>query len=199
MGGTFGGTFMREYIPIILAAALVMGMAGTLLAKTARKKSSYPLLYLSAALAVLTLFGVVFSAALIVLPSKVAAEETMPAVIYDSKTGELMKTSITLEGEWTYGNLAKRNKSYSGKIIIDCFDYTDSDCEIELSYFDDEDTVLSGIYKYVDSGECLLFTDEKGTWFYIDTVSTGFVIMAPAETAGEAKEISSFVNGKTEE
>ena len=190
---------MREYIPIILAAALIMGMAGTLIAKSARKKSSYPLLFLSGALAVLTLVGVICSAVFIVLPSKIEAKETMPAIIYDSKTGELMKTSLTLDGEWTYSNLAKRNKSYSGKIIIDCFDYTDSRCEVEFSYFDDENTVLSGIYKYVDSGECLLFTDDKGTWFYIDTVSTGFVIMAPAETAGDAKEISSLVNVKTEE
>ena len=190
---------MREYIPIILAAALIMGMAGTLLAKSARKKSSYPLLYFSGFLAVLTLVGVISSAVLIVLPSKVEEEKTIPAVIYESKTGELMKTSLTFDGEWTYSNLAKRNKSYSGKIIIDCFDYSDSECEVEFSYFDEENTVQSGIYKYVDSGECLIFTDAKGTWFYIDTVSTGFVIMAPAETAGDAKEISSLVNIETTE
>ena len=39
---------------ILMAAGLVFGMAGTLIAKKARKKSSYPLLYVSGALAVLT-------------------------------------------------------------------------------------------------------------------------------------------------
>ena len=56
---------MREYIPIILAAALLCGMGGTLIAKSARKKSSYPLLILSGVLAVLTFIGVVASAIII--------------------------------------------------------------------------------------------------------------------------------------
>ena len=190
---------MREYVPIILIAALTMGMAGTLLAKSARKKSSYPLLVTSSIMAILTFAGVIFSVVALFLPVKIAVENTMPAVIYDSNTGDLMKTSVTLEGEWTYGNISKRNKSYSGKIIIDCFDYTKSDCEIEFFYFDEEKTVLNGIYNYSGSEEFLVFTDKKGTWLYIDDVSNGFVVIAPAETAGEAKEISSFVTGKITE
>ena len=53
---------MREYIPIILAVALACGMCGTLIAKAARKKSSYPLLILSGVLAVLTFVGIIASA-----------------------------------------------------------------------------------------------------------------------------------------
>lgn len=183
---------MREYVPIILVAALIFGVAGTFLAKNARKKSSYPLLYTSAAFAFLTFAGIVFSVIALFFPAKIAVDSTMPAVIYDEKTKEVMRTDLVLDGEWTYSNIFKRNKSYSGKIIIDCFDYTKSDCEIELSYFDKESEVLKGTYAYSDSCEFLLFTDEKGTWFYVDT-SEGFVVMAPAETAGEAKEISNFI------
>ncbi len=190
---------MREYIPIILVAALIMGMSGTFLAKDARKKSSYPMLMISAGMAILTFVGIVFSVIVLFFPTKIVVENTMPAIIYDSKNGDLMKTSLTLEGEWTYSNIFKRNKSYNGKVIIDCFDYTKADCDIELSYFDEEDTILYGMYDYSDSKEYLFFTDKKGTWFYLDDISNGFVIIAPAETAGEAKEISSFVNGKTGE
>lgn len=56
---------MKEYVPLILAAALVCGFLGTVIAKKARKKSSYPLLYTSAALAVLTFVGVIASAIII--------------------------------------------------------------------------------------------------------------------------------------
>ena len=56
---------MREYVPIILAVALVCGMCGTLIAKSARKKSSYPLLILSGVLAVLTFVGIIASAIVI--------------------------------------------------------------------------------------------------------------------------------------
>ena len=44
---------------ILMAAGLIFGMAGTLVAKKARKKSSYPLLYTSGALAVLTLASLI--------------------------------------------------------------------------------------------------------------------------------------------
>ncbi len=44
---------------IIMAAAFICGAVGTAVAKQARKKSSYPLLYLSGALAVLTLIGLI--------------------------------------------------------------------------------------------------------------------------------------------
>ncbi len=44
---------------ILMAATFLCGAAGTLIAKQARKKSSYPLLYFSGALAVLTLIGLV--------------------------------------------------------------------------------------------------------------------------------------------
>ena len=40
---------------IFMAAGLLFGIAGTLIAKKARKKSSYPLLYISGVFAVLTL------------------------------------------------------------------------------------------------------------------------------------------------
>ena len=56
---------MREFVPIILAAALFCGMCGTLIAKRARKKSSYPLLIFSGVLAVLTFVGVIASAIII--------------------------------------------------------------------------------------------------------------------------------------
>ncbi len=44
---------------IIMILTFLCGAAGTLIAKQARKKSSYPLLYLSGALAVLTLIGLI--------------------------------------------------------------------------------------------------------------------------------------------
>ena len=47
---------------ILMAAGLIFGMVGTLIAKKARKKSSYPLLYVSGALAVLTLVCLIAAA-----------------------------------------------------------------------------------------------------------------------------------------
>lgn len=47
---------------IIMVAALVCGMAGTLIAKQARKKSSYALLVISGILAVLTFAGLIAAA-----------------------------------------------------------------------------------------------------------------------------------------
>ena len=44
---------------IFMSAGLIFGIAGTLVAKQARKKSSYPLLYTSGALAVLTLASLI--------------------------------------------------------------------------------------------------------------------------------------------
>ena len=44
---------------IFMALGLVFGIAGTLVAKKARKKSSYPLLYTSGVLAVLTLASLI--------------------------------------------------------------------------------------------------------------------------------------------
>ncbi len=59
MGGTFGGAFMKETEIIILVASFICGAFGSLLAKQAKKKSSYTLLYISTALAVLTFIGIV--------------------------------------------------------------------------------------------------------------------------------------------
>ncbi len=47
---------------LIMAAALICGLAGTVVAKQARKKSSYPLLIISGILAVLTFIGLVAAA-----------------------------------------------------------------------------------------------------------------------------------------
>ncbi|MBQ5667364.1 MAG: hypothetical protein IIV40_04230 [Oscillospiraceae bacterium] len=44
---------------IFMALGLVFGIAGTLVAKKARKKSSYPLLYTSGVLAVITLASLI--------------------------------------------------------------------------------------------------------------------------------------------
>ena len=44
---------------IFMALGLVFGIAGTLVAKKARKKTSYPLLYTSGVLAVLTLASLI--------------------------------------------------------------------------------------------------------------------------------------------
>ena len=44
---------------ILMLAGLVFGITGTLVAKKARKKSSYPLLYTSGVLAVLTLASLI--------------------------------------------------------------------------------------------------------------------------------------------
>lgn len=44
---------------IFMALGLVFGIAGTFVAKKARKKSSYPLLYTSGVLAVLTLASLI--------------------------------------------------------------------------------------------------------------------------------------------
>jgi hypothetical protein len=62
MGGTFGGLIMEGIEIILMAAGLIFGMAGTLIAKKARKKSSYPLLYTSGVLAVLTLASLIAAA-----------------------------------------------------------------------------------------------------------------------------------------
>lgn len=62
MGGTFGGLKMEGIEVIIMAAALICGFAGTLIAKAARKKSSYPLLIISGILAILTFIGLVAAA-----------------------------------------------------------------------------------------------------------------------------------------
>ncbi|MBR5310391.1 MAG: hypothetical protein IKU42_04635 [Oscillospiraceae bacterium] len=56
---------MKEFIPIILIAALFCGLGGTLIAKSARKKSSYPLLIISGILAVLTFIGLIAAAIII--------------------------------------------------------------------------------------------------------------------------------------
>ena len=56
---------MKEFVPVILVAALLCGMLGTLVAKQARKKSSYPLLITSGVLAVLTFAGFVAAVILI--------------------------------------------------------------------------------------------------------------------------------------
>ena len=47
---------------IFMALGLVFGISGTLIAKKARKKSSYPLLYTSGVLAVLTLAAFIAAA-----------------------------------------------------------------------------------------------------------------------------------------
>ena len=62
MGGTFGGLIMEGIEIILMVAGLIFGMAGTLIAKKARKKSSYPLLYVSGAFAVLTLVCLIAAA-----------------------------------------------------------------------------------------------------------------------------------------
>ena len=53
MGRTFGGLIMEGIEIILMVAGIVFGLSGTLVAKEARKKSSYPLLYTSGVLAVL--------------------------------------------------------------------------------------------------------------------------------------------------
>lgn len=62
MGGTLGGLSMEGIEVILMLAGLVFGITGTLVAKKARKKSSYPLLYTSGALAVLTLVSLIAAA-----------------------------------------------------------------------------------------------------------------------------------------
>ena len=62
MGGTFGGLNMEGIEIIFMVAALICGFSGTLIAKQARKKSSYPLLITSGILAVLTFAGLVTAA-----------------------------------------------------------------------------------------------------------------------------------------
>ncbi|MBE6892599.1 MAG: hypothetical protein E7482_01135 [Ruminococcaceae bacterium] len=50
---------MKETEIIILVASFICGAFGSLFAKQAKKKSSYTLLYISTALAVLTFIGIV--------------------------------------------------------------------------------------------------------------------------------------------
>ena len=59
MGGTFGGLNMEGIEIIFMVAGLVFGIIGTLVAKQARKKSSYTMLYASGVLAVLTLASLI--------------------------------------------------------------------------------------------------------------------------------------------
>ena len=59
MGGTFGGLNMEGIEIIFMVAGLVFGIIGTIVAKRARKKSSYPMLYTSGVLAVLTLASLI--------------------------------------------------------------------------------------------------------------------------------------------
>ena len=59
MGGTFGGLNMEGIEVIFMALGLVFGIIGTLVAKQARKKSSYPMLYTSGVLAVFTLASLI--------------------------------------------------------------------------------------------------------------------------------------------
>ena len=47
---------------ILMIAGIVFGLSGTLVAKKARKKSSYPLLYTSGVLAVLTFVSLIAAA-----------------------------------------------------------------------------------------------------------------------------------------
>ena len=65
MGGTFGGLIMEGIEIILMVAGIIFGLSGTLVAKEARKKSSYPLLYTSGVLAVLT-FAAFITAAIFV-------------------------------------------------------------------------------------------------------------------------------------
>jgi hypothetical protein len=62
MGRTFGGLIMEGIEIILMVAGIVFGLSGTLVAKEARKKSSYPLLYISGVLAVLTLVSLIAAA-----------------------------------------------------------------------------------------------------------------------------------------
>ena len=59
MGGTFGGLNMEGIEIIFMVAGFVFGIIGTLVAKQARKKSSYTMLYTSGVLAVLTLASLI--------------------------------------------------------------------------------------------------------------------------------------------
>ena len=59
MGGTFGGLNMEGIEVILMVLGIAFGIIGTLIAKQARKKSSYPLLYTSGVLAVLTLASLI--------------------------------------------------------------------------------------------------------------------------------------------
>lgn len=55
-----------EYVKIIvMVLTFIFGIAGTLIAKKARKKSSYPLLLISGFMAVLTLIGLITAIILI--------------------------------------------------------------------------------------------------------------------------------------
>ena len=59
MGGTFGGLIMEGIEVILMVLGIAFGITGTLIAKQARKKSSYPMLYTSGVLAVLTLVSLI--------------------------------------------------------------------------------------------------------------------------------------------
>lgn len=59
MDGAFGGICMKEYVPIILIASFLIGFLGMALAKNAKKKSSYSILIISAAMAVITFVGII--------------------------------------------------------------------------------------------------------------------------------------------
>ncbi len=195
---------MREYVPIILGAALICGFLGTLIAKAARKKSSYFLLYTSGALALATFIGVIASAAFLFLPEKQKADFTVPAIVFVEETGEEENTAVTFNGEWTYGNIAKRQKKFCGSIEIDSLDFTKAEdmweLELEFARTDDEgeiDTISSGFF-YNSTEERLLgsgtlWTDRSGEKYIISILPAeseeSYLIIAPAETVEEALEL----------
>lgn len=195
---------MREYVPFILGAALLCGFLGTLIAKNAKRKSSYAMLYVSAALAVITLVGVVASAAFLFLPEKQKADIEVPAIIINDETGESENTVLKFEGEWTYGNLLKKQKSYVGEISIEALDFTNDDdlWELELQFepTDDEGkikTIMSAFFynstekKGIASG--VLWANRAGEKYVMTVVpqgeESGYTVIAPAESIGEALEL----------
>ncbi len=58
MGGAFGGLSMK-YEVILMIASFLCGVLGMALARSAKKKSSYPLLVLSGICAVITFAGLI--------------------------------------------------------------------------------------------------------------------------------------------
>ena len=142
------------------------------------------------------------------LPIKTKESITIPAMIICGENLQVEKTDLTIDGAWTRSVVTSSRQSFAGKIQIAMLDYTHKEDGWDLDFqITDEASVnyLSGGFFYnsssdlTGSGYGWLYTDKDHDYYVVVTNqfnnrSDDYIVIAPAETEEEAKQICSVLD-----
>lgn len=135
------------------------------------------------------------------IPIKAKESITLPAMIICDGNSQVESTNLTIDGTWTRSIATSPRQSFVGEIQVEMLDYTHKEDGWDLNFqVTGEASInyLSGGFFYNSNSDLpgygRLYTDKDHCYYVLVTnqfnnQSDDYIVIAPAETEGEAKRI----------